>query len=149
VSVTTVAGLVPARAETSWVAVQEDGGWAVDVATTTQEILLPPEEAAVPAVQAWAEARQSCTPPAPDAPIVRGRVELAAQLCDATGSPQATSPDRLDQVDVQGLQSSYGADVTFWARTVQLDGPVPLRAVVAPLDDSWTVVSVLAADGGR
>jgi hypothetical protein len=54
----------------------------------------------------------------------------------------------LAQVDAAPLQTSFGADVVTWARTVQVDGPVPLRAVLAPLDDAWTVVGVLAPAGG-
>jgi hypothetical protein len=143
-----VAGLVPARAQTSWATVEEEGGWAVDLSATTQEMLLPPDDAAVPAVQAWAQDRQRCTPPSPDAPRVRGQVELVDRLCGADGTPQASTPGRLEQIDARDLQISYGADVLTWARTVPLDGPVPLRAVVAPLDDTWTVISVLAAGGG-
>jgi hypothetical protein len=143
-----VAGLVPARAQTSWATVEEEGGWAVDLSATTQETLLPPDDAAAPAVQAWAQDRQRCTPPSPDAPGVRGRVDLAEQLCGAEGALRAGSPTPLEQVDARDLLTSYGSDVLTWARTVPLDGPVPLRAVVAPLDDTWTVISVLTPAGG-
>jgi hypothetical protein len=56
----------------------------------------------------------------------------------------------LAQADAPPLQTSFGADVVTWARTVQVDGPVPLRAVLAPVDDTWTVVGVLGpARGGQ
>jgi hypothetical protein len=31
---------------------------------------------------------------------------------------------------------------------VALEGPVPLRAVVAPVDDRWLVIGMLAPRGG-
>lgn len=144
-----VAGLVPARAQTSWTTVEEDGGWAVDVSATTQEILLPADDGALPAVQAWAEQLQRCPGGTADTQGLRGGASLAAQLCGSTGPVRAMSVEPLNQLDATSLQNSYGADVVGWARTVALDGPVPLRAVVAPVDDTWTVVGVLAPAGGR
>lgn len=141
-----VVGLVPARARTRWVAVQEDGGWAVDVLSTTQEPLLPPDDDAVAAVQAWAQEQQRCGSPEQYGAL-RGRPELAEALCGTTGAVRAAEVAALPQVDATAFQSSFGADVVSWARTVALDGPVPLRAVVAPVDDRWLVVGVLAPPG--
>lgn len=146
-SLDAVAGLVPARARTSWVVVEEEGGWAVDASATTQSVLFPPPEAAVQAVQTWADEAQRCSP---DATIgLRGRSELAQRLCGAPGTPEAGDVMPLAQIDAPPLQTSYGADVVSWARTIQVDGPVPLRAVVAPLDDAWSVIGVLSPGAGR
>lgn len=145
-SLDAVAGLVPARARTSWVAVEEEGGWAVDASATTQEVLFPPEDSARQAVQTWADAAQRCEPAATSG--LRGRSELAEQLCGSTGASTAVTVKPLAQLDAPPLQNSYGAEVVSWARTVQVDGPVPLRAVVAPLEDSWRVVGVLAPGAG-
>ena len=146
-SLDAVAGLVPARARTSWVVVQEEGGWAVDASATTQSVLFPPQEAAVQAVQTWADEAQRCAPEVTTG--LRGRSELAKQLCGIAGSPEAVAVMPLAQVDAPPLQTSYGADVVSWARTVRVDGPVPLRAVVAPIDDAWRVVGVLSPGAGR
>lgn len=143
-----VVGLVPARARTSWVAVEEDGGWAVDVLATTQEAVLPPDDAAVSAVQAWAEERQRCGAPEQYTGGLRGRAELATALCGAAGPVQATALGRLQPTDAPPLTNSFGADVMTWARTVTVEGAVPLRAVVAPVDDRWLVVGLLAPAGG-
>lgn len=143
-----VVGLVPARAQTRWAAVEEDGGWAVDVLATTQQPVLPPDEQAVEAVQQWAQEHQRCGTPEQYPGGLRGRTDLATALCGASGSVQATTVAALSQVDAPPLQSSFGADVVSWARTVAVDGPVPLRAVVAPVDDRWLVVGVLAPPGG-
>jgi hypothetical protein len=143
-----VVGLVPARARTRWVAVEEDGGWAVDVAATTQETVLPPEGDAVKAVQAWAEEQQRCGAPEQYEGGLRGRSDLAAALCGAKGALRATEVGPLSEIDAPPLQNSFGAEAVSWARTVALEGPVPLRAVVAPVDDRWLVIGMLAPRGG-
>lgn len=143
-----VSGLVPARARTSWVAVQEEDGWAVDVLETTQEPLLPPEQEAVSAVQAWASEQQRCGTPEQYPGGLRGREDLARALCGASGDVTATGVSPLSQLDAPALQTSFGAEVVSWARTVTVEGPAPLRAVVAPVDDRWLVVGVLAPPAG-
>jgi hypothetical protein len=54
----------------------------------------------------------------------------------------------LSQLDAPPLQSSFGAEVVSWGRAVTVEGAVPLRAVVAPVDDRWLVVGVLAPPVG-
>jgi hypothetical protein len=147
-SLDAVTGLVPARARTTWTTVREDGGWAVDAAATTQVPLLPADGEAATAVQSWAQRLQRCAAPQGEVGGLRGRADLAAQLCRAPGEVRAGAVSALAQVDAAPLQTSFGADVVSWARTVALEGPVPLRAVVAPVDDGWTVVGVLAPSGG-
>jgi hypothetical protein len=146
-SLDAVTGLVPARARTSWVTVQEEGGWAVDVLATTQQALLPPDAEATAAVQDWAERVQSCDITEADLRELRGRADLAVSLCGSTDTLTAASATPLSQADAAPLQTSFGADVVSWARVVAVDGPVPLRAVVAPVADAWTVVGVLAPAG--
>lgn len=147
-SLDAVTGLVPARARTSWVTVEEEGGWAVDVSATTQQALLPPDAEAVPAVQEWAQQTQACEVPEPQVRELRARADLATRLCGAPGEVRATEVAPLPQFDAAPLQTSFGADVVSWARVVTLEGPVPLRAVVAPVNDRWTVIGVLAPSGG-
>lgn len=147
-SLDAVTGLVPARARTSWATVEEEGGWAVDVSATTQEVLLPPDADAVPAVQEWAEQLQSCQVPDEELRQLRARVDLARELCGTSGETRAVEVTPLSQFDAPPLQTSFGADVVSWARVVTVDGVVPLRAVVAPIDDRWTVIGVLAPSGG-
>jgi hypothetical protein len=147
-SLDSVVGLVPARARTNWVAVEEDDGWAVDVVASSQEVLLPPDEDAVQAVQAWASEQQQCGEPEQYSGGLRGRDDLARQLCGATGDVAATDVGMLQQIDAQPLQNSFGAEVVSWARTVTVEGAVPLRAVVAPVEDRWLVVGLLAPPGG-
>lgn len=143
-----IGGLVPAQARTRWVAVEEEGGWAVDVLSTSQEPVLPPEDSAVAAVQAWAQGQQQCSGPEQYAAGLRGREDLARALCGSSGAVTATSVAPLAQVDAPPLQNSFGAEVVSWARTVAVEGPVPLRAVVAPVDDRWLVVGLLAPATG-
>ena len=139
-----VAGLVPARARTRWAAVQEDGGWAVDLDATTQEPLLPDEAGLAPAVRAFVEEQRGC--PAPD-PALRGDTAVAAQLCGADGEPSLGGAGPLSALETGALQASFGGDVGVWGRVVEVQAPVALRAVLAPLDDTWRVVAVLAPPG--
>lgn len=147
-SLDAVTGLVPARALTSWVTVEEEGGWAVDVSATTQQALLPPDSEAVPAAQEWAQRLQACQVPEEEMRALRARADLASRLCGVSGDIRATAVTPLPQFDAAPLQTSFGADVVSWARVVPLEGPVPLRAVLAPVDDRWTVIGVLAPGGG-
>lgn len=141
-SLDSVAGLVPARARTEWAVVREDGGWAVDLDATTQVPLLPSDDAATAAARTWAQDMQRCTAPGAD---LRGTPALARALCG--GSATAGSAAPLDALDAGALQSSFGGDVRAWARVVDVGDPVQLRAVLAPLDDAWRVVAVLAPPG--
>lgn len=146
-SLDVVTGLVPARAQTTWATVREDGGWAVDLTSTTQSPVLPADRDAVAAAQAWAERLQQCGASDRETETLRGRPDLARQLCRAPGDVRAGAVAALAQVDAAPLQTSFGADVVSWARTVAVEAPVPLRAVVAPVDDTWVVVGVLPLSG--
>ncbi len=139
-----VAGLVPARAKTTWIAVQEDGGWAVDLSATTQDPIYPDDARAAPAAQAWVDGQQKCADPPAYSGGVRGRSDLVAAICGASGSFSVGKVSRIDQVDAPPLQNSFGADLISWARVVPIDGPVPARLVLAPVDDQWVVLWVLA-----
>lgn len=141
-SLDSVAGLVPARARTEWAVVREEGGWAVDLDTTSQVPLLPPDDAATAAARAWTARMQRCEPPGPQ---LRGTPTLARALCG--GSAPVAAAVALPALDAGALQSSFGGDVRAWARSVDVGSPAQLRAVLAPIDDAWQVVAVLAPPG--
>lgn len=139
-----IAGLVPGRATTTWVAVQEDGGWAVDLAATTQKAVYPASEDAGPAAKAWVDGQQRCEDPSAFTGGVRGRPELVQAICGSTGTFTTGEVTRLSQVDAPPLQNAFGADLIEWARVVPVSGPVPARLVLAPVGDTWVVLWVLA-----
>lgn len=143
-SLNAVAGLVPARAQTSWAVVEEEGGWAVDLFETVEIPVLPPEGDAAEAVRRWAQAQQDC-PATP--PSVVGQTSLARSLCGADGDVATGAPTPLSGLDAGALQTAFGGDATTWARVVDVSSPVALRAVVAPVDDVWTVAAVLPPSG--
>jgi hypothetical protein len=142
-SLDSVAGLVPARARTSWAVVQEEGGWAVDLDGSTQEVLLPPLTGIPAAAQEWVRQRQQCV--ADDS--VRGSPTLAQALCRTSGAAELGQAAPLETLDAGALQSSFGSDVAAWGRVVDVRAPVPMRTVLAPLDDRWQVVAVLPPSG--
>jgi len=144
-SLDSVAGLVPARARTSWAVVRDEDGWAVDLDATTEVPLLPADAAAVDAARAWALRAQACE--AEPRPLV-GPSSVAASLCRAQGAvATADAATPLTPLEVGELQNGLGGDVGDWARAVEVTSPVALRAVLAPLDDAWTVVAVLEPPG--
>jgi len=144
-SLDSVAGLVPARARTSWAVVRDEDGWAVDLDATSEAALLPPDAEAVEAARAWARSTQACQP---EQRPVQGPTSLIASLCRAPGGlATADAALPLTALEVGELQNGLGGDVGDWARSVEVSSPVALRAVLAPLDDAWVVVAVLAPPG--
>ncbi len=98
------------------------------------------------AALAWALDRQACDdrPPSQHGALV-GVPGLATQLCGTTGEPSAAALSALPPADATRFVSAFGAAVTDWARVVHLDGPVAMRAVLAPVGEQWLVVGVLPA----
>ena len=73
-----------------------------------------------------------------------GDAYLANDLCSAGGPVTAGAAEPLsDPTDVQPFDSAFGADAAAQLQVVALDGPVPLRAVLAPVEDRWQVVGLL------
>jgi hypothetical protein len=139
-------GLVPARAEVRWRAVSEGDRWRIALAGTTVTPAYPDDAAAPARVRDWAAARQACRPaPEYDGGLV-GVTGLADRLCRHDGDVEvgATEPLR-EGPDADPFVAAFGPEALEWARVVAIRSPVALRAVVAPVADSWTVVGVLDA----
>lgn len=148
-----VVGLTPGRARVEWVAVEEEGGWAVDVDAATLEPVHPDPAGAVDATREWVTARQACpagdtTPSAELEGGLTGERARAEALCGAAGPVELGAPTPLTELDARPFLAVYGADVTGWAQTVPVTAPVPLRAVLAPIGDEWQVVGVLGPRAG-
>jgi hypothetical protein len=148
-----VVGLTPGRARVEWVAVEEAGGWAVDVDAATLEPVHPDPAGAVDATREWVAQRQACPaggalPSAEFEGGLFGERARAEALCGAAGAVQLGAPTPLSDLDARPFLAVYGADVTSWAHTVPVTAPVPLRAVLAPLGDEWQVVGVLGPRAG-
>lgn len=145
-----VAGLVPGAAEVTWTAVASDGGWAVELTSAAMVPQYPAEEQAVQDVAAWAAARRACRapPPALEHTPVRGVASLADALCGADVEVAVGGVGPLREVDAASFLAAYGGEVSTWARVVDVDTPVGLRAVVAPIGDRWAVIGVLPPGRG-
>lgn len=147
-SLDAVIGLVPAAARVTW-AVADGEAFGVDLEATTAEAQLPSDERAPAAVLAWAEQRQSCGEPTGEwRGDLLGVPAIADELCDSSGEPTVGAPEFLGPAEGAPFSAAFGDEVSSWARVVTVDGPVPLRAVVAPLDDDWVVIGVLATGPG-
>lgn len=140
-------GLVAARANIVYTAVAEDGGWRVAYRRSASEPLYPNEASATEAARAWLEAAQACTAPAPNleyAGGIVGSVGIAATLCRGI-TPKIESPKRLgDRPDPAAVLAAFGPEADTWARVVRVSGPRTFHLVLAPFDDRWIVIGVLA-----
>lgn len=145
-----VMGLVPPAAASTWVAVPEDGGWRVAFDQSTISLEYRADDDAPAGVRAWVEARRACeAAPEYDGGLL-GVASLADRLCRAEGETRVGTPGLLDDpVDAAPFLAAFGEDAGRWARVVPVDGPVALRAVVAPLGERWVVVGVLPRAGGE
>lgn len=141
-----IKGLVAPNAQARFTAVAEQGGWYVSVGATILQPILPDDADAGAQVRLWLDARRACAPPVGERPGgLVGIVGLANRLCGATGDVAVEATQRLrDTADLGPFLAAFGPEVGLWARVVPVRSPVPLRAVVAPLGDNWTVVGILA-----
>lgn len=138
-----VVGLVPERARATWSVVAEGDGWTVALQQSSFDPLHPPAEQAPDAVRAWAQAHQECAPEGAHSPVL-GLPALALRLCDAEGTVRVGDAEPFTEgFDTNSFLAAYGAPVLEWARVVPVTGPVELRAVVAPIGQTWTVIGVL------
>lgn len=137
-----VVGLVPAAADSTWTAVPEDGGWRVDYADLELQPQYPDSADAPAAVRAWIRDRAGCStraradlfgsPVALDSLCTtKGRVEVGGAEPLAPG--RATDP----------FLAAYGTEVFDWALAVQVESPVAVHVVVAPIGTHWRVIGVI------
>ena len=141
-----IKGLVPATATARFSAVAEGGGWRVAATGTRLQPILPDDRRAAAGVQAWLAARRAClTPTGERKGSLVGVVGLADRLCGSTGEASVGKPQPLlDTADLAPFIAAFGPEAGLWARVLAVQSPVPLRAVVAPLGNDWTVVGILA-----
>lgn len=149
-----VVGLVPAQADARWVVVPEDGGWRVDWAESTFRGRYPArndhtvDDAVRRAVENWIVSRRAC----PSGPVsgeyaggLLGSVGLAGRLCRTSGAVRTAAVLPLGDAQSATVVAAFGPEADLWARSVDVDAGVALRAVVAPLGDTWVVLGVFPA----
>jgi hypothetical protein len=124
----------------------EGGRWWVSVGDSVVEPEYPSDGLAGDAVLAWIAQRQNCDEPVQSATLV-GAPAIADSLCGSDGRATVGDPAHLDAVDGALVAATFGETAAAAARTIEVRGPVALRAVVAPLGESWLVVGVLAPSG--
>jgi hypothetical protein len=144
-SLDTVMGLVPARATVTFPASRGDDGWGISLADAVFEPVLPSDDqAAADAADAVRSAIRCGTPTSAYGGGLVGQPRLLADLCGAEGQVDIAAVTALDDpFTVQPFLSAFGPDVGVWARVADVRAPVPLRLVLAPYGDAWTVIGVL------
>jgi hypothetical protein len=137
-------GLVPARGRMTWTVEEVDGEWRVAYRQSTLEPRYPDDGDVDEAALEWANGRQACDPGVREHGQLLGVPAIAQALCGSSGEIRAsTAEDLVEGADASPFVAAYGPDVFDWARVVPLSGPVPLGAVLGPVDDRWTVIGVI------
>lgn len=142
-----VAGLIPAQADAQWIVVSEGGSWRIRYAEAAFQPRYGDDAAAASAaVKSWATSRQNCALDAIgeyDGGLV-GSIGLASSLCKTAGSITVGSALSLAGPEGTPVIAAYGPEAELWAKVVAVTAPVALRAVVAPVGDTWMVIGVLS-----
>jgi hypothetical protein len=146
-----IAGLVPASADATWVVLAEDGGWRVNYAEAAfKGHYLDDDAAATSAVSRWASSRQQCGRVDAEYPGgLAGAAGLANRLCKAPGAVAVGQPGPLKGPETAPVVAAFGPEAELWAKVVPVTDPVPMRAVVAPIGDRWTVIGLLSPPAGQ
>jgi hypothetical protein len=138
-----VGGLVPGEARITWTTAEgADGSWGVALEESVIEPLLPADEGAATAAQAWVDARRACGSPEFERAALVGSPALADRLCDA-GDVSLGDVEPLSQADAQTVFRAYGPTATSAARAVRTSGAVDLGVVLIPVGETWTVIAVV------
>lgn len=143
----TVIGLIPARAEAFFVVVESAGTFRVDFDNSFVRPLYPDDGPARDVALAWAE-RVQAGEDVGDLQGVNslyGRAALRNDLAGSTGALDAGEPVALPpDGGSSDLLSAFGSDIAGWGRVVAIDGPVDINVVLAPVNDEWVVIGLLA-----
>lgn len=140
-----VVGLIPARATARMPVHRTGDGWTVSLAGTTFEPILPSDEQAAEDARAYVAGAVACQPPPTGyGGRLLGSPDLLEDLCDAADDIRIGEVTALDDpVRTGPFITSFGPDVTTWARVAHITSPTPLRLVLAPFGDHWTAIGVL------
>ena len=137
-------GLIPGAAEATWVVVDEAGEWRIGFTESRIDPIFLDDDGAPAAVSNWANERLTCDPEPDSDALLLGFPMLADGLCGATGAVTVGGPGALDDAaDAAPFLAAYGPEVGIWARVVEVQTPVALRVVVAPIGEQWEVIGVL------
>jgi hypothetical protein len=141
-----VVGYIPARATVTWPTTLEDGGYRVSLSAAVSEPVLPDDQSAPTAAEAWVTARENCQPGATYPGTLLGQPTFADALCHSSGAYRAKTASGLDTFgNPTLLLEAFGPDAPAFVRVVRMDGPTPFDVAVAPLGDDWQVVGVMEA----
>ena len=151
-------GLTPGRTNDRWRLRREGGAWRVAPDPVEQVPVLPGEQLATVAVQAWVSQLAACQPAAAarfEAGGDRyGPADLPELPCRNPGRWTAGAATRLDQgADTSAFVAAFGPSVQDWARLVPVRGPggpgsdsgSGFDVVAAPVGDGWRVLGTTPA----
>ena len=137
-------GLTPADAGATWVVVEEAGGWRVAFTESRIDPVFLDDATAPAAAEEWVADQQSCMGEPEGTLPVLGFPNLADPLCGTAGPVRVSGPLALeDAAEAAPFLAAFGPEVGIWARVVEVETPIDLRLVLAPVGERWRVVGVL------
>ncbi len=137
-------GLIPGDADATWVLVEEGAEWRIAFTESRIDPVFLDDATVSSAVVDWGSALQSCLPEEEGDLALLGFPTLADRLCGSTGRVTVSGPSPLeDAADAAPFLAAFGPEVGIWARVVEVQTPIALRVVVAPIGERWVVIGVL------
>jgi hypothetical protein len=138
-------GLTPGRTEDVWRARREGGTWRIDANPVKQEPVLPADDRAPAAVQAWVAKLLACDQAGATGLEAGGErygpTGFAGLPCERRGEWTVDRAIGFERSPDPVYVAAFGPDVQDWARLVPVKGPdSSFYAVVAPVGDAWRVL---------
>jgi hypothetical protein len=139
-------GLTTAQADSRWILRAESGTWRIVLTESSIQPVYLNDGSAAQDVEGWVTELRNCQPATQWKGALLGFPILAGEICGARGEVVIGATSRLsDAAESAPFLAAFGPDVGQWARVVEVESPIRLRAVVAPIDDQWLVIGVLEA----
>lgn len=132
-----VLGLIPARAQVVYPLVREDDAWRVVPGESQLSPLYPDPGGAAAAPAEWIDT--SCQ----GAESMLGVTDLAVELCGTTSPVEVVAAVPIDAASLPAdLVAVYGPEAGAWAYVATLSAPQERDLLLAPVNDTWTVIGV-------
>lgn len=138
-----VVGLVPAQAEVAWAVVRDGESYGVSLQNSSFAPVYVGDDAAAAATQAWVASRQACENAGEWGGALLGVQAAATALCGSSGAPEVGEPSPLPELDAAPFIVAFGEEALTWSRVVDVEAPVAMRVVLAPVGAHWRVIGVL------
>ncbi len=144
-------GLIPAHATATLRVVREQFDWRIEIGASKVAFHYLSTATINAAAHIWYAAKQHCGSAQQWRTTLygEGANAIATGLCRSSESPRFSEPATLDgRTDLASFIAAFGPVVGRWARVVRVQSPTAFDLVLAPVDQQWLVIGVLATPQG-